>query len=114
MMNSRWQTLAFVAAVLTVTSVGGFAANHQTFTGEVSDTMCGAKHAMAGSPAECTRACISKGSSYALVVGDKVYTLHTTDKTALVSLNDLAGQKAKVVGKVDGDTIEVTGVSPAK
>jgi len=32
------------------------AAAGQTFTGEVSDSMCGAKHAMAGEKAACTRA----------------------------------------------------------
>ena len=31
--------------------------------------------------AACTKACVDKGSDYALVVGDKVYTLKTsTDK----------------------------------
>src|SRR5438128_12661680 len=43
----------------------------QTFTGKVSDAMCGAKH-MNGTPADCTRACVKQGSKYALVVGDKV------------------------------------------
>ena len=50
------------------------AGKSQTLTGEVSDAMCGAKHEM-GKPADCTRACIKHGSKYALVVGDKVYTL---------------------------------------
>jgi hypothetical protein len=85
----------------------------QTLTGEVSDAMCGAKHEMPGSPAECTRACMKHGSKYALVVGDKVYTLETSDKTALDKLNDLAGAKAKVTGDVDGTTITVKSVSGA-
>jgi len=83
----------------------------KTLTGVVSDAMCGAKHMMAGNDAECTRACVKKGSKYALVVGDKVYTLNggPTDE-----LDKLAGQKAKINGTVSGDTVEVASVTPAK
>jgi hypothetical protein len=87
------------------------AGKSQTLTGEVSDAMCGAKHEMPGSAAECTRACMKHGSKYALVVGDKVYTLETSDKAALDKLNDLAGAKAKVTGEVDGTTIAVKAVA---
>jgi hypothetical protein len=87
------------------------AGKSQTMTGEVSDAMCGAKHEMPGSAAECTRGCMKHGSKYALVVGDKVYTLETSDKAALDKLNDLAGAKAKVTGEVDGTTITVKSVA---
>ncbi len=83
----------------------------QTLTGEVSDAMCGAKHEMHGSAADCTRGCIKHGSKYALVVGDKVYTLETSDQATLGKLNDLAGEKAKVTGDVDGATIAVKSVA---
>jgi len=86
------------------------AGKSQTLTGEVSDAMCGAKHEM-GKPADCTRACIKHGSKYALVVGDKVYTLETSDKTTLDKLNDLAGAKAKITGDVDGTAITVKSVA---
>jgi len=87
------------------------AAKSQTLTGTVSDAMCGAKHQMPGDAAGCTRGCISHGSKYALVVGDKVYTLETSDKATLDKLNDLAGASAKVTGDVDGDTITVKSVA---
>jgi hypothetical protein len=83
----------------------------QTLTGEVSDAMCGAKHPMPGMAAVCTRGCMKHGSKYALVVGDKVYTLETSDQAALDKLNDLAGAKAKVTGEVDGTTIAVKSVA---
>jgi hypothetical protein len=89
------------------------AAKPKTFTGEVSDSMCGTKHMMANK-AECTRACVSKGSNYALVVGDKVYTLNTTNKAALDELNTLAGAQAKVTGTMNGDAIDVSKVAAAK
>jgi len=87
------------------------AGKSQTLTGEVSDAMCGAKHEMPGNAADCTRACVKHGSSYALVVGDKVYTLATSDEATLAKLNDLAGAKAKVTGEVDGTTITVKSVA---
>jgi len=87
------------------------AGKSQTLTGEVSDAMCGAKHEMKGKAADCTRVCMKHGSQYALVVGDKVYTLETSDKAALDKLNDLAGAKANVTGEVDGTTIAVKSVA---
>jgi len=55
---------------------GVAAGSTQTFTGKVSDAMCGAKHMEGGlapaAPAACVRACVQKGATYALVVGDKV------------------------------------------
>ena len=109
-----------IAAALAVAALCGFglvnlaAAASQTYTGEVSDSMCGAKHAMAGDKAACTRGCVKKGSSYALVVGDKVYTLKTDDKKALAELDKLAGENAKVTGSAEGETITVSKVAAAK
>ena len=106
----------FAIAVLTVLLLAGVAAipafaADKTLTGTVSDAMCGAKHAMAGNDADCTRACVKKGSKYALVVGDKVYTLETSDKAALDQLDTLAGAAAKVTGSVKGDSIQVKSVA---
>ncbi len=85
----------------------------ESFTGIVSDSMCGAKHMMPGDPAACAHACLKQGSKYALVVGDKVYTLDASDKAALDELDKLIGQKAKVSGTAEGDTIKVSSVSGA-
>jgi hypothetical protein len=82
----------------------------ETLSGLVSDSMCGAKHQMPGKAADCTRACVQHGGKYALVVGEKVYTLETSDKAALDKLNELAGATAKVTGDVDGDSINVKSV----
>ena len=91
------------------------AGSTQTFTGKVSDAMCGAKHSEGGiAPADCVRACVQKGANYTLVVGDKVYTLSTSDKAALNELNTLAWEDAKVTGTVNGDTISVKSVTAAK
>ena len=79
---SKTVLLLVLATCLSLTLA--FAADKpQTFTGKVSDAMCGAEHMMGGDAAACVRACVNKGSKYALVVGSKVYALDTTDKTAL-------------------------------
>jgi hypothetical protein len=106
-------TIAVTTAFLWATLVSpALAANKpQAFTGKVSDAMCGANHMMAGEGSECTRACVRKGSKYALVVGDKVYTLDSSDKTTLDQLDKLADQQAKVTGEVSGDSITVLSVA---
>jgi hypothetical protein len=104
----------FGALVVAAMVPAAFAGKAQTFTGTVSDAMCGAKHMMAGDDASCLRACVQKGSKYALVVGDKVYTLDVKDKATLDKLDKLAAAKATVQGEADGDTIEVSSVAPAK
>ena len=109
----RSRKFSLIAILFAAVMVMLAAAKPQTFTGEVSDSMCGAKHMM-DNKAECTRTCVSKGSNYALVVGDKVYTLNTTSKAALDQLNTLAGEQAKVTGSVNGDAIDVSKVSAAK
>jgi hypothetical protein len=113
----RRQSFAGLAVVIfSVTAfftLDALAARKQTFTGEVGDAMCGKQH-MEGTPAECTRTCVSKGSKYALIVGEKVYILDATDKTALATLDQQAGKNAAVTGTLNGDTIEVTSVAPAK
>jgi hypothetical protein len=101
-------------ALVAVLVPSSFAAKAQSFTGTVSDAMCGKKHMMEGDPAACLRACVQKGSKYALVVGDKVYTLDTQDKAALGTLDKLANKKATVRGQANGDEIEVSSVSAAK
>jgi hypothetical protein len=104
----------FCALILAAFVPTAFAGKAQTFTGTISDAMCGAKHMMAGDDASCLRACVQKGSKYALVVGDKVYTLDVKDKATLDKLDKLAAAKATVQGEADGDTIEVSSVAPAK
>ena len=116
-MNVRIAKTGFASLSLLLVigmAVSAFAASGKTFTGTVSDSMCGAKHMMPGDAAACTRACVGKGSKYALVVGDKVYTLETSDKTALATLDKQAGAKATVTGAEKDNTITVSSVKAAQ
>jgi len=102
--------IIFSAAVCLSFSLQAVAAGKQVFTGEVGDAMCGRQH-MEGTPAECTRACVGKGSKYALVVGEKTYILETTDQAALATLDKQAGKQATVTGVLNGNNIQVSAVA---
>jgi hypothetical protein len=113
---SSKQAIGTVAAVILGAVIGlgsAAAADKQTLTGEVTDSMCGTQHTM-GDPVECTRACAKRGSKYLLVVGDKLYSLNTENKTLLAVLDQQAGKKATVTGTVNGVGVEVSTVVPAK
>ena len=112
--GSRWFAIwaVVVFSVTAMLNLQALAANKQTFTGEVGDAMCGRKHMPGeGTPAECTRTCVSHGSKFALVVGEKIYVLDTSDKAALATLDKQAGKNATVTGTLDGDTITVSSVA---
>jgi hypothetical protein len=62
------------------------------------------------SAAECTRTCVKQGTKYALVVGQKVYTLEGHE----AELDKLAGERATVKGSVMGEMVMVESVGAAK
>lgn len=82
-----------------------------TFIGIVSDSTCGPRHKLTDKSAEeCTRVCQRAGARYVLLAGDKVFFLAG-------SANDvayLAGQKARVTGALQGDTIQVSSITPTQ
>lgn len=111
----RKLSLLAAGAMMTVTlAVAPAFAAAKTFTGEVSDAMCGVSHEMGGDAASCTRDCVKGGSDYALVVEKKAYTLKVSDAKLKAALDKLAGAKATVTGEQKGDTITVTAVKAAK
>ena len=88
----------------------GSSGEQKTFTGTISDSMCGATHMTKDkTPAECTRMCVKDGQKYALIAGRKVYTLEGHE----AELDKLAGQKVTVNGKTSGDAITVASVAPS-
>ncbi len=110
------KTKKYAKAVLTVVlaliaSLTTMAAAPKSFTGALSDSMCGAKHMMPGkTDAECTRECVKANSKYALVVDKKVYTLSGPQD----EFSRLAGKRVRVTGEQSGDTIAVKSITPAE
>jgi hypothetical protein len=87
------------------------AQSSQTIHGFVSDAHCGAKHSSSSASAtQCVKGCMKGGAEAVVVSGDKVY--HLKGNSAEVA--KYAGQNVTVTGTVDGDTLTVDSVSPAK
>jgi len=100
-----------VFVLMSVFAVSGatMTAANMTLMGKIGDAKCGVKHMMADE-AKCTEACVKEGSDYALIVGDKAYTLKTTDATIKADIGKLAGKEAEIVGDVNGTIVTVTSV----
>ena len=93
-------------------AVLAIAAQADTFTGVVTDTMCGAKHGMMKNQPDdqCVKMCTKGQSAYALFDGTNVIKL-TDQKTPA----RFAAQKVKVTGTLDArtNTIKVSSIEPA-
>jgi hypothetical protein len=87
------------------------AAAPKTYTGVITDEMCGKDHAMMNvkPDSKCVAECVKAGSKYALIVGDQVYGL--SDQKAP---EKFAAQKVTVTGTLEGKTIQVKSIAPAK
>ncbi len=85
----------------------------QTFTGIITDSMCGRDHAaMKVSPeSKCVKECVKAGYKYALYDGKNLFTLSDQEAPS-----KFAAQKVKVIGVLDGKTkaIKVQSIQPAK
>jgi hypothetical protein len=91
-------------------------AAEQMWTGQIRDTMCGAKHMPAEhgkkqmSDRDCAQACVQKGAQYVLVVDGKVYRLMNHD----ADLKAHAGHTVNLTGDLTGDTIRVAKIEMSK
>jgi hypothetical protein len=89
-----------------------FAAD-QTWTGKISDSMCGADHSkMAAehgggktSDRDCTLACVKNGGKYVFVSDGKTYNITNQD---YAGLQQHAGHTVKLTGDMQGDSITVS------
>lgn len=109
--------IAVIASMLGVMSISGA---DQTWTGKISDSMCGAKHNTSAEHAgkkmsdrDCVLACVKEhNAKYVFVSGGKVYNVGNQD---LGALQEHAGHTVKLTGEMSGDTITVSKiVMPAK
>ena len=90
-----------------------WAAASQTFTGTVTDSMCGADHKSMnmGADEKCVTECVKMGSKYALYDGKNIYTL--SDQKAAAGF---AARKVTVTGTLNEKTktIQVSSIAAAK
>ncbi len=88
------KTLSFLFA-------GALVASAATFTGVITDSMCGKDHAMmkVTPDSKCVTECVKHGSKYALYDGKTAYVL-SDQKTP----GQFAGQKVKINGRLNEKT----------
>lgn len=84
----------------------------RSFTGVITDTLCGASHAMMKAPSDaaCVKLCVKGSGQYALFDGQSVLKLSDQKTPA-----KFAAQKVTVVGIYDekAKTIKVSSIEPA-
>ena len=87
-------------------------AAEQSWTGQISDSACGARHEEAAEGAgvmadrDCTQACVRGGSKYVFVVDKKqVFQIANQDNKDLATH---AGHTVKLTGEIKGNSITVS------
>ena len=102
------------ALPVTIGNRPSVSAAQQTWTGEISDSKCGATHKRMNehgntkmSDRECTLACVKEGAKYVFVSGGKVYAI---ENQGLAALAQHAGDTVKLSGQMTGETILVSGI----
>ena len=87
------------------------AALAETWTGMISDSMCGAKHAAATEKdAKCAQSCVKRGSEAVLVSDGKVLKISADSKDKVA---DLVGKKVTVTGSLNDGVVTVTDAKAA-
>ena len=89
----------------------------QVFVGFITDTECGPNHApmrargdMGRDDKECTLKCVAKGATFGFVDAERKHFYQLDDQE---QPRPLAGEKVRIVGRIEGDTILVTRISAA-
>jgi hypothetical protein len=112
---TKFVRLTAAAGLLAVIAGGALGAAPATWTGKISDSMCGMdKHQGDGSAAadrDCVAKCVRAGSAYVLVVGSKVYKIENQD---FADLSAQAGRAVALSGELKGDTITVSKIEGPK
>ncbi len=115
------KTITLMAAALLMAAPALFAAD-KTWTGTISDNMCGTKHpggehdGKKMTEADCTKACVEgHGAKYVFVSEGKTFKI---DNQSFAGLKEHAGHKVALTGEAKGDTITVSKIEmpdkPAK
>ena len=107
------KALISLAAAAVLFTVGTAFAAEQTWNGQISDSLCGAKHESESigegngkiSDQECTVACVKGGSKYVLVSNGKVYQIANQTHADLAKH---AGHTVKLTGEMKGDSNTVS------
>src|SRR5947207_1292928 len=93
------------AALMLLCSAGGASAAPQTWTGQISDSMCGASHQAMKlhdkklTDRGCTEACVKAGAKYVFASGGRVYMIENQSDPLLATH---AGHTVRLTGDMKG------------
>lgn len=111
-MKNIFRTLCYFVLLLGLTSLASTA--DKTWTGQISDSMCGAshdkmitEHVGTGKMTthDCTLACIKAGGKHVFVTNGKVYNIANQNDP---DLETHAGHTVQLIGDMSGETITVS------
>jgi hypothetical protein len=92
-------------------------AAEQTWTGQISDSLCGAKHEEAAegqgkmADRDCTLACVRGGSKFVLVADGKMLQIANQE---LPDVKTHAGGHVRITGELKDNAIVVSKIEPVK
>jgi len=103
----------FVMTIVVVLALASLAprAAEQTWTGQISDSLCGAKHEEAAEgqgkmpDRDCTLACVRGGSKFVLMSDGRMYQIANQD---VADLKTHAGHKVRITGEMKNEAIVVS------
>ena len=102
-------SLVFPISALAKKAHKASAPKEKTWVVSISESGCKTKHDMHnGSARECTLKCVKEGGKYVLVKGSTVYDVANQD---FAGLGEHAGEKVRVTGTKEGNTITVTQIT---
>lgn len=114
---SLWLAALCAAIPLSVVLLAGDPPADQVFVGYVTDTECGPDHApmrakgdMGADDKECTLKCVAKGATFGFVDAERRHFFQLDDQ---VKPRPFAGEKVRITGRIEGDSILVASISAA-
>lgn len=124
-MKMKGNRKLLVAGILTFSAIAGWAAKKpqsaetQSFSGEITDTLCAANGShqkmmqqmknMGNDKATCVKQCLLVGAKYALY-DDAKHSFYRIDDQAKDKVEPFAGQRVRITGTLDKKTIKVSDI----
>ena len=101
-------TAGAAAGQIKGSAIDPIATESRSYEGMVTCSHCGARHSarLGQSASTCARVCVHGGAQFALVNAESTYLLDGD----MDDLKRMAGQRAKIIGNLQGQTIKVMSV----
>jgi hypothetical protein len=110
--------IAVAVFALSVTTLVAAPRTSHTWSGRISDSMCGATHSASNKHGgtkmtahDCAEGCIKQGAQYVFVAKGHVYEI---SNQTFADLDVHAGHSVRLTGQMTGNSIAVSGIGEPK